>query len=713
MVYDFRETFGSNSSQKMDTRNTANPLNPPAVIQKFRLARRAWYPVAGIALAIFLASLPGYLVLIPRGFDLNGSSITESSPFIFSLYILSGIFSIITAFLSLYLAFVLFRRRPDDFMALFLSYFLLAFGVLAGGPLEALLIFLPEIARQFSQAASVLITLPMAIFLFALFPDGRFVPAWTRWLGILSFLVVLLMATLSTIGYGLMFVLLFVMLYAQIYRYKHVSNQEQKQQTKWFVYGLGVLIALLVIVSIPRTWSPVLNQSLSNPLWEAGSMLIYNLSFSIIPVTLTVSVMRYRLYDIDVLINRTLVYGLLTALTMGIYVFAVGYLGSIFQAQTRNFIAFLTTGLVALLFQPMRDYLQRLVNRLMYGERDDPMSVLLKMGQQLEGAILDVEDLNGIVETVAQALRLPYVAIAITNNDRREIAASYGFSSNETLEIPLIYQAEKVGHLVIAQRGNNENFSSHERILLENIASQASAAVYSVRLTADLQQSRQRLVRAREEERRRLRRDLHDGLGASLAALHLQTGAIRRAIDTNPEQAKSMLEEFKAELHEAIADIRRVAYELRPPALDELGLPAALKALASRYNKSEGHEEGVIPDQLDELNLDIQMDVPENLPPLQAAVEVAVYRIVQEALTNVVNHSEAKNCRVSLMIGDDFQLEIFDDGIGISPDQPWGIGLSSMCERATELGGVCSVRPARGGGTRVLARFPLLYEQRG
>jgi signal transduction histidine kinase len=678
---------------------------------KLRLARLIWYPVATTAFGLFLISLPGYLVLVPRGFELIESQVVQSSNLILGLNIFSGILSVASILLSFFLAVVLFRRRPQDRMALFLSYFLIVVA-LAAGPSDALLIFLPDNARYLFQVLILFMTLPLSMFLFALFPDGRFVPSWTRWLGFASILVVILMVTTPTVGYTLLFLFLFLMFFAQIYRYRNVSNQEQKQQTKWFVYGYGLLLALLVIVSVPRTWSAILPPIEINPVWEAGSLLLYFVAFAVIPVTLTISVMRYRLYDIDILINRTLVYGLLTALTMAIYVVAVGFLGNVLQSQNRTFIAFLITGLIALLFQPLRNYLQHLINRLMYGERDDPMSVLEKMGQHLEETILYESDLFEVVETIAHALKLPHVEIVITKNEHREIAASIGKSDNKKTELPLQYQGEEIGTLAVAQRGSGEEFSSREMMLLENIARQASATVYSVRLTADLKRSRRQLVTAREEERRRLRRDLHDGLGASLAALHLQTGALRRVIENDPDQARLIVDEIKTELHEAIADIRRVAYELRPPALDELGLSAALHSLAARFsNPSLESREDTTTNQDGKRNLDIQLDIPEKLPQLPAAVEVAIYRILQEALTNVVNHSKADNCRVSLILDEDCQLVIIDDGVGISPEQSWGVGMTSMCERATELGGTCSINPAAGSGTRVFANFPVLIEK--
>jgi signal transduction histidine kinase len=222
-------------------------------------------------------------------------------------------------------------------------------------------------------------------------------------------------------------------------------------------------------------------------------------------------------------------------------------------------------------------------------------------------------------------------------------------------------------------------------------------AVHAVRLTSDLQHSRERLVSTREEERRRLRRDLHDGLGAQLAGLNIQAGTLRRLIPRDPDAADDLVVELREELRSAISDIRRLVYDLRPPALDDLGLIEALRRLAERYGSEDEQ-------------LSVLVEAPEDLPNLPAAVEVAVYRIVQEALTNVVRHARAKSCVVRLAVNEDVALEIVDDGVGIPAERSAGVGLSSMRERASELGGSCVVQSVPKGGTQVLVRLPLPKE---
>jgi signal transduction histidine kinase len=280
-----------------------------------------------------------------------------------------------------------------------------------------------------------------------------------------------------------------------------------------------------------------------------------------------------------------------------------------------------------------------------------------------------------------------------------KIAASAGKPVEMPLRLPLTYQGEPVGELLLGSRAPGESFGSADRRLLEALARQAGVAAHAVRLTSDLQRSRERLVAAREEERRRLRRDLHDGLGAQLAGLNVHAGTLRRLIRSDPEAADGLVVELREELRGAISDIRRLVYDLRPPALDDLGLVAALHQLAERYG-SEGEQP-----------LRVLVEGPGDLAHLPAAVEVAVYRIAQEALTNVVRHARAKGCVARLAVDEDVVvLEIVDDGVGIPDERSAGVGLSSMHERASELGGSCVVQSVQEGGTQVLVRLPLPEE---
>jgi two-component system NarL family sensor kinase len=277
---------------------------------------------------------------------------------------------------------------------------------------------------------------------------------------------------------------------------------------------------------------------------------------------------------------------------------------------------------------------------------------------------------------------------------------SYGSPQPDVIRLPLIYQSETIGQLVVAPRAPGEALSPMDRHLLENIAHQAGMAVHAVNLTADLQRSRQRLVTAREEERRRLRRDLHDGLGPNLASQGLKLAALNQFLEKDPSSAIPLLEQVMKQNQSTVEDVRRLVYGLRPPALDELGLVAAIR----------DHVAGM--DGKSSLQIEV-IEPTEGLPPLSAAVEVAAYRIILEALTNVIRHAKAKRCIIRLSLqptesNRTFQVEIQDDGIGMPDTRRAGIGTRSMRERAEELGGTCIIEASKGTGTRVCVKIPLI-----
>jgi signal transduction histidine kinase len=408
-------------------------------------------------------------------------------------------------------------------------------------------------------------------------------------------------------------------------------------------------------------------------------------------VSLTISIMRFRLWNIDVVINRTLVYGALTAMVAILYGLVVGGLGLLFRPSEGVLLPLLATVIAAVAFQPLRERVQGAVNRMMYGERDDPVALLSKLGAQLEDTGTPEAALAGIVETVALALKLPFVAIEW--GEGRGIAASFGLPSPSSERLPLMYQGEVVGHLLVADRRREEPLSAKDLALLENIAQQAGAIVYNARLKRDLLRAREHLVTSREEERRRIRRDLHDGLGPELAGLTLKLDAARNMLSADPASTERLLVELKGQAQTAVANIRRLAYNLRPPALDDLGLLAALRERAAMVSSEGGPR--------------IYLQGPQHLPSLPAAVEVASYRIAQEAINNAVLHSGAKHCWVRLSVKDELRLEITDDGHGIPPDQQAGVGITSMRERANELGGFFQIERRNAGGTRVLVQLPL------
>jgi len=588
-----------------------------------------------------------------------------------------------------------------------LSFFLLVYAIVMAGPLEAWSSYWLDDSNIAIIAQTVLMSLPMMA-LFLLFPNGRFVPDWTRWVFLLAipWTVSLLlpftsddafMANWSMIAIVLLFLwyvsFLIIGLYAQVYRYRHVSSSAERQQTKWVMFGFVLWISYVLLSTGPYIYLNTLPPGAPQPWWLGASVLGWFLALSIIPVSLTIAITRYHLWDIDLVINRTLLVGALTVSIIFLYVLIVGAAGILFQAQSNWLIALAATGLVAVLFHPLRVRLQRGINRLVYGQRDEPFEVLAHLGQQLEGTLSPEFVYPTIVETVAQTLKLPYVEIAVPDDAEFKTIESYGKPHDDLVTYRLTHQGEVVGQLCVARRKPNEELSEADDRLLHSIAQQAGTAVHAVHLTTALQDSRHDLVMAREEERRRLRRDLHDGLGPQLASQTLGLDAALKLMDSDPQAAKELLQALSSQNQDAVKDIRQLVYGLRPPALDELGLIGALRE-GSRPYEQQG--------------LMIDFDLPQDLPDLPAAVEVAAYRIIQEALINVARHAQAKTCHVRLIVvHNQLEIAIKDDGRGLPSDYQPGVGLLSMRERAAELNGRCLVESPVSGGTRVFVQLPL------
>jgi signal transduction histidine kinase len=353
------------------------------------------------------------------------------------------------------------------------------------------------------------------------------------------------------------------------------------------------------------------------------------------------------------------------------------------------------TVVAAAAFQPLRTRVQWAVDTIFYGERSRPYEVLTRLGLLLEQTPAPETVLPSVVETVAVALRVPHVAVQLREGDGWVIAAAHGEPVGEPESFPMVYSDEVVGRLLVGRRGADDGFTHADRRLLGDLARHTGVAAHAVQLTEALRRSRTALVNAREEERRRLRRDLHDGLGPALAGVTLGLHAAAAHVPRDPRRAVALIEELERQIEEAVADIRRLVYNLRPPALDELGLAQAVRREAARL---EG----------DGVELSIVVDVPTGgVGTLPAAVEVAAFRIVAEALTNVTRHARAHHCEVRIRRSGDgpLEVEIVDDGVGLN-GRPAGVGLAAMRERAEELGGACRV--SSDGGTRVLARLPIM-----
>jgi len=325
----------------------------------------------------------------------------------------------------------------------------------------------------------------------------------------------------------------------------------------------------------------------------------------------------------------------------------------------------------------------------------EPYEALARLGRLVEESGGTESALDSVVKAIADSLRLPYVALELRLGDGWRQAAVYSHDiPSEVTAFPLISQRETVGRLVVGTRSRDERLGPDDKRLLADLARQAGPATHAVALRQALDASRAGLVTAREEERRRLRRDLHDGLGPTLAGLTLGLDTARARAEGQPE-LQELLGRLKAETQRAVTDVRRIVYGLRPPALDEFGLVGSLREEVGRLR----HEAPA---------LTVTLDAPdEGLADLPAAVEVACYRIVTEALTNVTRHAHATRCSVQINLDHGLDVDVRDDGVGLPEGWRTGVGIASMRERVTELGGKLAIEPCLPHGTRITACLPI------
>jgi two-component system NarL family sensor kinase len=472
-------------------------------------------------------------------------------------------------------------------------------------------------------------------------------------------------------------------------RYRRAPERE-RPALRW------VLVATAAALAVPLS-AVLLGMLLGRSLPLGGYQVAGLAALVAVPVAIAVAIVRHGLYDleveVDTLVNRLLVYSGLVAAGAGVYLGIVAVAEAVTSGDVGLGPSLVAVAGVALAWRQLRPPLQGAVDRLLYRKRHYDYRVLTSLGQRVQSTVGPDAVLPAIVQTVAAGLKLPHVAVAVGQGDAVVASASYGQPEAGSVVLPLMHQNEVVGQLTVAPRSSEEHFDAADRRLLDDLAGQVGTIAYALCLTADLQRSRERLVSAREEERRRLRRDLHDGLQPALAGITLGLEAVGNMVGAHGT-AGELLVRLKCELQAAGADIRHLVYDLRPPALDELGLVGALRQQAIRFS-------------IDPQGVDVVVTAPPDLPALPAAVEVAAYRIGQEALENVRKHAQARTCEVSVELdAGRLRLEVRDDGQGLGPDAGTGVGLVAMRERAAELGGTCSVESSA-AGTWVQVTLPV------
>ena len=428
------------------------------------------------------------------------------------------------------------------------------------------------------------------------------------------------------------------------------------------------------------------------PGWIFGVVLLS------LPAAIATAVLHHGLYDLRRAAHRALLWLTMSAAVVGIYAAVVVTAVTLVPDHHAWWPSALAAALAALALIPLRERLQRGVTRLVYGRWHEPYEVLAGLGQDLEAAADIGRLLEAAVAELTTGLNLRDVSVRDlggtvvtgTEGPAGSVPGTGAAAGPGMASIPLMAYGTPVGSLTY--RVPERPPSAAEERLLHDLARQLGGALHARLLSEDLQRARERLVLAREEERRRLRRDLHDGIGPALAGLTLKAETARALLPPGSDGASRQLRDLSEEIRRTVVDVRRLVEGLRPPALDELGLADACAQAVDRLTAGSG--------------LAATVHASDDLPALPAAVEVAAYRIVVEAVTNTVRHARARSCRVSIAcIPAGLAIEVSDDGTGLAASGLPGHGLAIMRERAEELGGTVTVRDGSPGVT-VQARLP-------
>jgi signal transduction histidine kinase len=478
-----------------------------------------------------------------------------------------------------------------------------------------------------------------------------------------------------------------------LFRFRRASR-EQRQQLKWFLYA-GVFL--------------LLGFTLSDFLPDAVGNVSFALVLLALPAATAMAVLKYRLYDIDVVINKTVVYLLLAAFITLVYVVVVVAIPALLFGGIGDFdpFPFLAAALAALAFQPVRRWASHLANRLVYGKRATPYEVLAQFSQGMQGAYSADEVLPRMARTLGEGAGAGRAEVWLrVGSELRKEATWPGQGGDRPTaipfpgaELPVIpgvartvpveHHGELLGALAISMpRG--ESLSPVTEKLIHDVASQAGLVLRNVRLVEELRASRQRLVAAQDEERRRLERNIHDGAQQQLVALSVKLRLAETIADRDPAKAKTLIEEVRGETQEALDDLRDLARGIYPPLLADKGLAAAVEAQARKSP------------------LPVEVH-PDGLGRYPQEAEAAAYFCVLEALQNAAKYAEASRVVVRLGAEDGhLRFEVRDDGRGFdAATTPRGSGLQNMTDRLEALGGTLHVESSPGAGTTVFGRIPI------
>jgi signal transduction histidine kinase len=491
------------------------------------------------------------------------------------------------------------------------------------------------------------------------------------------------------IGILLMFALGIACAVSLVLRMRRAHGDE-RAQLRWFAFaGLFVVVALI----------------LNSPLFRVGGNVLPLVAIPLLPIAAGIAVLKYRLYDIDVVINKTVVFGALAVFITAIYAAIVAGIGTLVGQRGSVVLSAAAAAVIAVAFQPLRQRAQHLANRLVYGKRATPYEVLSDFSQRVAGSFSTEDILPRMAQIIADGTGARRSEVWLAVGQELRLAASWPddgvreerlpFSGSEVPPFPsadgafpVRHQGELLGALTVTV-DPAEPLTPAQAELIQDLASQAGLVLRNVRLIEEVRASRRRLVTAQDEERRRLERNLHDGAQQQLVALAMKVRLAEGLAEKDPPKARDMLSQVGKEMQEAMDDLRDLARGIYPPLLADQGLTVALEAQARKAAvpvRVDGNEIGRYPQE----------------------VEAAVYFCCLEALQNVAKYAGATQASVRLAVQDgELRFEVTDDGKGFDPaSTPLGSGLQNMVDRLAALGGTVEIRSAPGSGSRVLGRIP-------
>ena len=468
------------------------------------------------------------------------------------------------------------------------------------------------------------------------------------------------------------------------------SVGDERLQIKWFASGAAIVVVSFLIT---------ITSGEVTPAWIS---VFQSLAFIFLFSAIAIAVLKYRLYEIDVVINRAVVYGTLAVFITLIYAGIVVGVGTIVGGQSSKFLAAVAAAVIAIAFQPVRERSRRLANRLVYGKRATPYEVLSDFAERVAGTYAVDDALPRTAHILAEGMGARSADVWVRVGSEFRTAGAWPSASASSVPVtedvvvpgatasaPVRYQGELLGALSVT-KAPGEALTSADEKLLADVASQAGLVLRNFGLIEELRASRQRLVTAQDEERRKIERNLHDGVQQQLVALNVQAGLLARVRKAEPSKVAEMAEQLQTRASEALDDLRDLARGIYPPLLADKGLGAALEAQARK---------AAVP-------VSIETDGVERY---DQPVEAAVYFCTLEALNNIAKYADASRATVSLRRSDGrLSFTVTDDGIGFDTTATsYGTGLQGMADRLDAIGGTLQVTSTPGSGTSVVGSIPV------